>query len=267
MFTDYHTHTPLCLHAAGTPEEFVEQAVKLGLAEYGIADHAPMPNEPFDDWRMKWADLPQYEEWISRAQNAAQPHHLAIRTGLECDWIPGIEPWITHLKTIRPWDYLIGSLHYLDDLAEFDNPLKKDFWNHVDIHQAWKRYWEMYADMAKSALFQIMGHPDLIKKFKFYPKGDLRTYYEPAIEAIAKSGSAIEINTAGWFKECEEQYPALDFLIMANQAGIPLVINSDAHAPQELGRNFTEAKNLALQAGFTHLTRFCQYEQTRVALV
>ena len=112
-----------------------------------------------------------------------------------------------------------------------------------------------------------MGHPDLIKKFKYYPDGDLKRFYEPAIEAIAKAGSAIELNTAGWHKKCEEQYPALDFLKMARDAGIPLTISSDAHSPKELGSNFKEARELAISAGYDKLARFHRYELSFVPLV
>ena len=111
MYCDYHTHTPLCLHASGTPQEYVQAAVRAGLREYGISDHAPMPGEPFDDWRMKQADMPAYLDWLTEARECAAPHRLTVRAALECDWFPGIGPWIEHLQSLHAWDYLIGSVH------------------------------------------------------------------------------------------------------------------------------------------------------------
>ena len=253
--TDYHTHTPLCLHAEGTPSQYVASALEKGLSEYGIADHAPMPNEPFDQWRMKQSDLPAYFDWIDEACECAKGTPLTIRSGLECDWIPGIEPWIEHLHSLRNWDYLIGSVHYLDDNWAFDDPQSLAFWEKTNVEEAWSRYWNHYADMAKSGLFTIMGHADLIGKFGYTPKGDLTRFYEPVISAIAESGAALEINTAGWHKPCAHQYPEEGFLKLALQANIPVVINSDAHAPGELARDFAKARKLAQEIGFREVVR------------
>ena len=124
MYCDYHTHTPLCLHASGTPQEYVQSAVRAGLREYGISDHAPMQEEPFDDWRMKQADMGAYLDWIREATELAAPHGLTVKAGLECDWFPGIEPWTDHLRGLYEWDYLIGSVHYLGKRRNLTTPTK-----------------------------------------------------------------------------------------------------------------------------------------------
>lgn len=249
MPADYHSHTPLCHHAEGTPEEYVQAAIHAGISEYGIADHAPVGKEPFDDWRMPSEKLPEYLDWIERAKSTAG-NKIPVRAGLECDWLPDCQNWVEHLKSKYNWDYLIGSVHYLSGW-DFDNPVWLEKWAQTDVGDAWDRYWKAYTDMAESGLFDILAHPDLIKKFGYRPSGDLSHYYEPAIDAIATSGCAIEINTAGWHKPCEEAYPSLDFLDLACSAGIALVISSDAHKPSELGRDFAQAKALAKQAGYT----------------
>lgn len=254
-FSDYHTHTPLCLHAEGTPQEYVQASLKAGLVQYGISDHAPMNEEPFDDWRMKQSDLPLYFEWIDEARRCADGTGLEVLAGLECDWMPGLEPWIEHLRSIHDWDYFIGSVHYLDNRWDFDNPQSLTFWDKTNVEEAWGRYWQLYAQMAATGLFQIMGHADLIRKFGHRPAGDLKPYYMPAIEAIANSGAAVELNTTGWYKPCAEQYPSQEFLTLACEAGVPLVINSDSHAPQEVGRDFGRALDVAKSAGYTKLAR------------
>jgi histidinol-phosphatase (PHP family) len=251
---DYHTHTPLCHHAEGEAEAYVDAAIASGLTEFGISDHAPAIPEPFDDWRMLESELPDYWNWIEKARNHAAGR-IPVRAGLECDWLNGCEDWIDSLAKRYPWDYLIGSVHYLDTW-DFDNPKWLGRWAQSDIQSVWKHYWETYSRMAESGLFDILGHPDLVKKFSYRPEGNLARFYEPAIEIIAKSGSAIELNTAGWHKPCAEAYPEPHFLKLAADAGIPLVISSDAHAPHEVARDFTKASELAKSAGFRHTMLF-----------
>lgn len=260
MPADYHTHTPLCMHAEGESKVFVNAAIVAGLTEYGISCHAPAHPEPFDDWRMLESQIPDYIQWIDRAR--AEAHgRVPIRCGLECDWLPGCEPWIESLAEKYNWDYLIGSVHYLSDW-DFDNPVWLEKWAQTDVDDAWDRYWKTYIDMVESGLFDILGHPDLIKKFGYKPSGDLRRFYDPVIEAIAVSGSVIELNTAGWHKPCKEAYPEPYFLELANTAGIPLVISSDAHAPSEIARDFPQAISLAQQAGYTETVLLNQHERS-----
>ncbi|MGJ8677509.1 MAG: histidinol-phosphatase HisJ family protein [Akkermansiaceae bacterium] len=266
MPADYHTHTPLCKHAEGEPEEYVRAAIAAGVTEYGISDHAPVAPEmePFDDWRMLSSELPAYYEWIERARQEAG-EDLQIRAGLECDWLSGCEPWIEKLTNKYRWDYLIGSVHYLSDW-DFDNPVWLKKWAEIDVDDAWSRYWTTYAEMADSGIFDILAHPDLIKKFGYKPSGDLNRFYEPAIDAIASSGSAIELNTAGLHKPCAEVYPEYDFLELAYSAGIPLVISSDAHHPTEVARGFDNAIDLAKHAGYSQTLLFDQRRRSYQSL-
>ncbi len=240
---DYHSHTPLCLHAEGEPEAFVERALAMGLQAYGIADHAPMPpqQEPFDAWRMRNNELPAYLEWIERARAAARGTGLRILAGLECDWIPGIEPWIEHLRHEYDWDYLIGSVHYLGNGDSVDDAI---FANQSITGSAagdWTAYWRAVRDMIDSGLFDIVGHIDLVKIWNRRPAGDLMPYYEPVLQALCGSGMVVELNAAGWHKPCAEQYPSAELLRALLERNIPLTINSDAHRPGELSRNWEQA--------------------------
>ncbi len=253
------------MHAEGEPEEFVAAAIAAGLDEYGIACHAPVKPEPFDDWRMLVSQLPDYFSWIERAR-AAAGDKLAIRCGLECDWLAGCEDWISELRASHPWDYLIGSVHYIGDQWDFDNPKWLGRWEKTDVDQVWQQYWATYIQMVDSGLFDILGHADLIKKFAYQPAGDLDHYYEPVIDAIAASGSILEINTAGWHKPCAEAYPSADFLTLAADAGIDIVISSDAHAPAEIARDFAKARQLAKSAGFSQTVKINRGQRSYEAL-
>jgi histidinol-phosphatase (PHP family) len=259
---DYHTHTPLCRHAEGWPIELARVAVERGLGELGFADHNPMP-EQFDDWRMLISELPRYIESVEEAR-AAFPR-LNIKIGLECDFIDGHEPWIEQLAGMHDWDYLIGSVHYLPDGWEVDHP--KYISRHKDSAAAiWESYWKTYERCIRSRLFDFVAHPDLPKKFGIRPEGDLRRYYEPCVAALAETGTPFEINTAGWRKECAEQYPALDFIALAHSSGVPLVISSDAHAPGDVAAGFSEAAALAKSYGYTTTLRFTRRTKSAVPL-
>lgn len=249
---DYHTHTPLCRHADGWPVDLARVAAGLGLGELGFADHNPMP-EPFDDWRMLIGELPRYIESVEQAR--AEFPQLNIKIGLECDFIAGHEQWIEKLAGLHDWDYLIGSVHYLPDGWEVDHP--KYISRHKDSAAAiWGSYWRTYERCIRSRLFDFVAHPDLPKKFGIRPEGDLRRYYEPCVAALAETGTPFEINTAGWRKECAEQYPALDFITLAHSAGVPLVISSDAHTPGDVAAGFSEAAALAKHCGYNSTLRF-----------
>lgn len=255
MSTDYHTHTPLCHHAKGTPEQYITAARAAGLEEYGISDHAPQRPEPFDDWRMAMADLPAYLDWIEQARHFAGDN-LSVRAGLECDWLTNCQGHIEHLQAYHDWDYLIGSVHYLPTNSEkgwdFDNPAHLSRWTSLSnqqLEEVWQIYWQSYTEMIRADLFDIHGHPDLIKKFAFAPAGDLTRFYEPTIEALLATGKAFEINTAGYYKPCAEQYPARGFLTLAAEAQIPVYINSDAHSPEEVARDFPKVTALAQELG------------------
>lgn len=253
MFADYHTHTPLCHHACGTPVDYVRAALACGLEEIGFADHNPMP-QPFDDWRMDLADLPRYLELVEEARVSFP--QIPVRLGLECDFIPGQEPWIEKLAGMASWDYLIGSVHYIAPGWAVDDPKHLSRFTDRPTEEIWALYWKAFEQCVRSRLFDFVAHPDLVKKFGFRPSGDLRCFYEPAIAALAETCTPMEINTAGLRKEVREIYPALEFLTMAREAGVRILINSDAHAPEEVGADFDAAAELAKQAGYSEVLRF-----------
>jgi len=253
MTADYHIHTPLCRHAAGEPWEYAQAALAKGLPEIGFADHSPMP-EPFDDWRMLIEELPRYLEAVQLAREKFP--QLPIRIGLEVDYLEGHEHWIEKLTGMANWDYLIGSVHYIAPGWDVDNPKWIGRFRDGDVAEIWSMYGRAYEKAIRSQLFDFVAHPDLPKKFGFRPPGDLRPFYEPTIKALAETGTAFEINTAGLRKEVREMYPATQFLQMAHEAEIPLLINSDAHAPEEVGADFPTAMTLAKSVGYSTVVRF-----------
>lgn len=261
---DYHMHTPLCRHATGEPTQYAARALEIGLQEIGFSDHNPMPQNDFDDWRMAEQDLAVYVENVRKAQRD-QPG-LAIKLALEIDYLPGYEDWIRDLAARYPWDYLIGSVHYVSDAWAMDDPRKISEWKRRDPYEVWTAYFDRLTQAAESGLFDIIGHADLCKKFCFYPTQDCTPLYTRLLRAIHAKNLAIEINTAGLRKDCKEIYPGPRLLRMAFEAGIPLTFASDAHAVEEVGMNFPEAIVSARNAGYTYTCRFTKRRRDSVPL-
>lgn len=251
---DYHMHTPLCRHATGEPGEYAAQAAKLGLKEIGFSDHSPMPADDFDNWRMFDRQL---DEYVAKVEEARNRHPaLTIRLALEVDFIPGHEDWIRQLAGRHPWDYLIGSVHYLSDGWDVDNPYRLKEWEKHDVDGVWREYAERLRQAAASGLFDIIGHCDLPKKFGHVPKTDLLPAYRAFLETAGSHRVAIELNTAGLRKDCREIYPSRAILAAAFEAGVAITFGSDAHAPEEVGADFEQAVQLARSVGYRQCCRF-----------
>lgn len=260
---DYHMHTPLCRHASGSPVEYAARAVALGFTEIGFSDHNPMSRDDFDDWRMRQDQLDAYVELVMEARRAHPS--LAIKLALEVDYLPGYEDWIRHLAARHPWDYFIGSVHYVSDGWDLDNPKKLSQWRARDPFEVWTVYLERLTQAAASGLFEIIGHADLAKKFRFYPRQDVMPLFRRFLEAARQSGTAIELNTAGLRKDCREIYPARPILALAGELGVPITFGSDAHAPGELGADFSTAIALARSVGYGHCLRFTRRQREVIA--
>jgi histidinol-phosphatase (PHP family) len=251
---DYHLHTPLCRHATGEPGEYAKRALAIGLTEIGFSDHSPMPRDDFDDWRMRTGQLDEYVAKVRRAQKDFP--QLTIRLALEVDYLPGYEDWIRGLAARHSWDYFIGSVHYVSDGWAIDNPQKISEWKNRDAFEVWSAYFERLTKAAETGFFEIIGHADLPKKFGHRPNRDCMPLYEKFLNAAKRNNCAIELNTAGLRKHCKEIYPSREILQLAFQKGVPITFGSDAHALEEVGKNFTEAVQLAREVGYTNYLRF-----------
>ena len=261
---DYHMHTPLCRHAVGEPTELAAHAVRLGFTEIGFSDHNPMPRDDWDDWRMFRTDL---DDYVAKVEQARREHpQLTIKLALEMDFIPGQEAWVRELAARHPWDYIIGAVHYVSESWDLDNPKRISEWKTRDPFEVWTAYFERLTMAAESGLFEIIAHADLCKKFCFYPKEDCTPLFAKFMAAAKKHDVAMELNTAGLRKDCKEIYPSPQIVRMAAEAGVPITFASDAHAPGEVGANFTEAIALARSVGYTHWCRFTGRQREMVKL-
>ncbi len=259
---DYHMHTPLCGHAVGWPDEYAQAALDAGLEEIGFSDHAPFVHMVDPGVTMGMSQLPDYYAMIEKTQQRFK-NDLRIKMALEADFIPGYEDKTQAIIDDYDYDYIIGSVHFIKDWG-FDDPDQRERWDQEDVNQVYSDYYELLRRSAKSGLFDIIGHCDLVKKFGHRATIDLTGEIKQTAQVFKETGVAIEINTAGWRKPCEEQYPAENCLKIYAATGIPLTFGSDAHTPEDVGADFKQAYALAKSAGFTEYVSFSKRNIDRV---
>lgn len=243
MIVDLHNHTTRCNHAEGSMEEYVLQAIENGTRYFGFSEHAYMDFDP--GYRMKKEEMAGYEAEIARLRNQ-YADKITLLTAYEVDYLPGhMDPDVLEASV----DYLIGSVHFLDGWG-FDNPEFIGGYKDRDIDTIWREYFEAVAKMAESRLFDIVGHLDLIKVFKFMPKSDMTPVFRKTLEAIKESNMSIELNPAGLRKKVGEPYPSPKLLQMAYEMEIPITFGSDAHKPRDVGFGSSEILKLARDTGY-----------------
>jgi len=146
-----------------------------------------------------------------------------------------------------------------------------EIWDHRTERpdELWRRYFVTLGEAARTGLFDILAHPDLVKMWgarRPVPEGDLRRFYELAMDGITESGIAVEVSTAGLRKPVGELYPAPAFLEMCVQAGCPVALSSDAHVPGDVGRDYERALELLQSAGVSELAVFERRERRMEAI-
>ena len=269
MLTDYHLHLrpdeedtpPERFFTTDNVDRYRTAAGEAGISELGCAEHVYRFTQALELWRHpfweQWAtdDLDAYVDFL-----AASP----LRAGVECDFVPGAEDRTATLLESRDFDYVVGSIHFIGDAAldaeEFSVWRTAD----SDPDRVWKRYFETVAEAARSGLFDILAHPDLVKVWGSgapLPERDPRFYYEPAVEAIAESGIAVEVSTAGLRKPVGEIYPASAFAEMCVEAGAAFALSSDAHLPEQVGFAYDRAMEFLDDLGVTEICAFAGRER------
>ncbi len=261
-FIDYHMHTPLCGHAVGQPEEYAEHALTVGLEEIGFSDHAPLVSHRDPGITMDFDELPTYYKMIEEVQ-AKFKGKLRIKMAIEADFIPGYEAKTKKILDDYPYDYVIGSVHFIKNWG-FDNPAERQQWNEQDVNQVYRDYFDLLRQSAQTRLFNIMGHVDLVKKFGNRPTEDMTSEIEKTAKVFKESGVAVEINTSGLRKPVKEMYPSLAYLKIYAQAGVPLTFGSDAHDPKDVGKDFDKSIELAKVAGYKEYVVFSKRKIERV---
>jgi histidinol-phosphatase (PHP family) len=268
VLTDYHVHlrpdedgsTAERYFTQANVDRYRESADERGIEELGVAEHIHRFVQSLEIWTHPWYrhwgrdDLDEYCDFVRDS---------GLKLGIEADYLPGREDRVANLLEGRPWDYIVGSIHFLSDEAvdlhgEPDWE-EWDVWRSSDPDKVWARYFETLGEAARTGMFDILAHPDLVKVWGPevpVPDGDLRRFYERAMDGIADSDVAVEVSTAGLRKPAGEIYPAAAFLEMCLEAGRPVALSSDAHLPEQLGFEYGRALQLLDELGVREIAVF-----------
>ena len=277
MLTDYHTHLrPDDLDAR--PEQFfteenlrryLDAAAERGITELGFSEHVYRFRQALDIWRHPfWEenatdDLDSYCEFIEDMKRAG--HH--VKLGIEVDYLPGREERIAALIEGRPWDYVIGSVHFIEEGAVDHDGY--DAWRDSGSDQVWSDYFTTLGEAARSGLFDVLAHPDLVKiwgRARPAPSREPHEFYELALDGIIESDVAIEVSTAGLRKPVGEIYPARELLDMCVEAERPISLSSDAHEPDHIGYGYDKAVTYLRESGVTRVSVFDRRRRTEEPL-
>jgi len=258
MKIDYHTHHVRCGHAKGELEEYVLRGIELGLAQLGLSDHMPLihvnPATYYEGMAMPMEELPRYVEECLYLKDKYRDR-IDIRVGLEGDYIEGYEEQIAAIVEAYPWDYVIGSVHFLGewDVTDFR---QLHNWEGKDVDKVYETYYDAVQKAARTGLYDYIGHVDVIKRFGQKPSSDMTELERKTLDVIKENGLAIELNASGLRMPVQEMFPSRRMLEYCRAIGIPLTVGSDAHEPERLFQYLDEAYALLKDVGFTELATF-----------
>jgi histidinol-phosphatase (PHP family) len=272
LLVDYHMHLRTLddasagRYSADRAEEYVAQARAAGIDEIGFSDHVYYFRQTRELWEIPWMtercgdDLDEYVEAVVEAKGRGLP----VKLGLEVDYFPGIEPELHELLAPYPWDYLLGSVHFVDGFPVDQQPGLTD---KLPAGEAWRRYFVWLRNAARSGLFDALAHPDLVKIFGVRAT-DEETHYlhVETADAIEAAGVCVEVSAAGLHKQVGELYPDRALLELCRDRGVPITLASDAHRPEHVGRDVDRAAALARAAGYETVTVFDRRERRQEPL-
>jgi histidinol-phosphatase (PHP family) len=265
---DYHVHTARCGHAAGAMERYVERAIQAGLTELGFSDHLFMYWLPRDrrDPVLGMADW-EHDFYIEDVERCRRQYaaDITIRLSTEADFIPGHEAELEAILHQYDWDYVIGSVHFLDGWG-FDDGRQLSGFEAWDIDALYARYFDLVGASAETGLFDTIGHADLVKKFGHRPARDQSERYARLASRLAKAGVCVEVNTAGLRKPAREIYPSPELLLALRLADVPVTFGSDAHAPNEVASDLESAARLMADVGYRAFVKYAARRRTEVRL-
>lgn len=245
---DYHTHSILS-DGENTYEEMIIAAIEKGLEEIGLTDHVCLKPVP---WAVAPVNLPVMTAQILKLRSKYSPQ-ITVRYGIEMDYFPGREKEIDAVIRELPLDYVIGSVHFIGDWNFDGDQSLYGKWSNDELYNI---YFELVQLAAKSQLFDIIGHLDVIKKFRIYPESDQTALLENTLNIIRENNLTVELNTGMIDRPCAEFAPAPTILEQCFHQQIPVTLSSDAHCAGQVARHFETALDLLRHTGFRELATF-----------
>ena len=260
---DYHVHTSLCNHATGTMEEYVRSAVDKGLDTLCFLDHLTF-QEAGRDNAMQPREVPMYVDAARRLARQYQAH-IDVRVGLEVDFSPDHVSECEAVINTFDLDVVAGSVHFLDG----ENVVsRRSAWSRgeLDADAVYGRYLDVLESMLAYDYFDMVCHLDLPKKYNTHPSPSVVDRFGELLKKIQTKDLAVELNTSGFAYPVAEAFPSPQLIGWCARLQIPMVTGSDAHAPDQVGRSFDQARDLLKSAGYRDLTGFSHRQKECIAL-
>jgi histidinol-phosphatase (PHP family) len=258
MLTDYHTHTYRCGHAIGTLDEYIESAIAKGIGEIGLTDHLWLYFEDPAKRDSRWA-MPedQYAEHYAEmlAMRDRYRGRINVRVSVEADYIEGAEEQLTEILGRFEFDYVLGSVHFMDGWL-IDDPEQAHRYREERVAEIYRRYYRRLQKAIALGAFDLLAHFDLPKKFGFLPEEDLSDIVGETLDMVREADLAIEISTAGLRKTVGEIYPSPWILGEMRKREIPISLSSDAHDPLEVGIDYARSIAAVREAGYSEVAVF-----------
>lgn len=254
--TDYHSHTTRCQHAIGTMEAYIERARALGLSEFGFSEHSPWMVQPRGfHAAMTREEMPGYVKEVLDLRERYETRDFKVRLGIEMDFVPSRFAEARTAAEAYPWDYLIGSVHHLGFWC-LPDPGGRPYFDLVQMEDLCDLYFEQVAYLCRERFCDVLAHIDVVKKMGHRLPDGLLPWIEPLIPALREAEITVEINTSGFDHAAGEPYPGYDVIEALHAGGVGLMLCSDAHAPEHVGRHFAPVLEELRRRGVNKLVRY-----------
>ena len=245
---DYHMHSILS-DGKDTYEEMIRVAIAKGLDEIGFSDHVCL--KPVE-WAIQLVDIPVMTEQILDLKQKYEDV-IKIRYGIELDYFPGRETELKDIIENIPLDFVIGSVHFIDDWNFDCDQSLYGKWSNDELYE---KYFGLIQQAASSGLFDTIGHLDIIKKFRVYPESNQDKLFEETIRLIKENDLVVELNTGGVDRPCAEFTPGPKLLEMCFRHKVPVTLSSDAHRAIQIARHYESAVALLSEIGYHEIVGF-----------
>ncbi len=282
MRIDYHMHFEKGSYDQEWAEGFFRAAAERQLDEIGVSEHSHTFPEfkalyyhdlILDDsfvgkFQQQWLQTNKFKYTLDdyfRFMEQLRQRHPALKTGIEvCNFQQ--QDAVRDILRDYPFDYVIGSVHFLRGWAYDSSEIKAEWDNHP-LEEIYAWYTEEVEKLADSGLYDVLGHPFNIRLFRYFPDFDVTPYLERVARALAKAHMGIDVNTGTYYRyPVKEISPYPDFMRLAAHYDLPIITTSDAHKPEDCGAYHDEAVAYVRQFGYTQCLHFTQRKRELVPL-
>lgn len=276
-------------YSEGWLDLYLERAKQLGLKEVGIVDHLYrfsdaqeyyckhiyLEDDELGNLQRKWLDqvavMPSVDHFIDFINSQKQrwkAQGITLKLGIEADFFPGGEEELSEIISYKSWDYVIGSVHFLDGWG-FDNPETADKFKEEDLLDMYESHASLVCQAIESDLFDIIAHLDNLKVFSYRPdEALLDNYYEMVAQTLKKYDAASEINTGLSYRyPIKEACPSPRYLQKLAEYEIPVTLSSDAHYPDDLGTNLDMAMKFLRRNGYKNVSTFSERQRSQLSII